>query len=158
MTVFFTQGRLALIQALRSDVLLAERVRHWYDFGPGILDRYREDPRDCPLVRVIPQEVPFQTETNVLDFIPQDLEIYVATDSQDAAECEELASAVIDVLRRARRRGEGEPEDLLGLAEEGLSSVRIVSVAFQPLKDAEDERVVWRCAILARLNWFQRML
>jgi hypothetical protein len=155
---FFTLGRLALISALRANSDMGERVRHWYEFGPGIRERYSELPINCPLVRIIPDQVPFETNTNVLDEVNQDIEIYVATDAPDAAECEFIAACVIDVVRRARRRGPEEPEDLLGLASIGLSSVRLRGIQFEAIQDVEDARIRWRCAIMVRLHWFRRML
>ena len=155
---FFTEGRLALIAALKADEDLAARVRHWYEFGPGIRERYSEKAINCPLVRIIPDQVPFETNTNVLDEVNQDIEVYVATDSPDAAEVEFIAACVIDVMRRARRRGPEAPPDLLGLASDGLSSVQLRGIQFEALQSPEDARILWRCAIMVRLHWFRHML
>ena len=76
----------------------------------------------------------------------------------DAAEVEFIAACVIDVMRRARRRGPEAPPDLLGLASDGLSSVQLRGIQFEALQSPEDARILWRCAIMVRLHWFRHML
>ena len=148
---FFTYGRLALIGALKADTTLAEKVKRWYDFGPGIRVRYAEDPAWCPLIRVIPAETPIETPTNELDHIPQRVEIYIMTDNQDAAECELLAARVIQVLREER-------STRFNLFNEGLTNVLINSVFWQAVEDTKAERIRWRCAIMAEMDWFRHMM
>ncbi len=148
MSVYLTDARTALVAALEADVTLSLKVVKWFTWGPGLRKRFDILPAVCPLVSVVPAEMGQDQVANVTAGIDQDLEIGIATDGQDAAPCEELVAAALDVLVAAAR-------SRLGLADEGLSSVEIVRVLWRAVKDKEDARVRWEATITARIHWMR---
>jgi len=147
-TPFFTAGRLALLAALRADETLAARVRTWFTWGPGLHRRCDVRPADCPACSVVPAELDVDQVANVVRAIPQDVEIGIATDGQDAAPCEELVSAVLDVLCDAAR-------SRLSLGDEGLCSVEVMRITWRAAETARAPRVRWEARITARLVWMR---
>jgi len=149
MSCFLTQGRLALIDALKADATLGARVRTWYDFGPGLQKRYEILPAACPLCSVVPAELDDEQLTNAAAFVAQDVEIGIATDGQDCAPCEELVAAALDVVRDAN-------DTALGLAAEGLLDLAPVSLSWQPVETKEASRIRWEARIVVRVRWARR--
>jgi hypothetical protein len=149
MSAFFTDGRTALLAALQADATLSANVRSWFGWGPGLRRRYDIRPADCPLCSVVPAEMDVEQVANVVRSVPQDVEIGIATDGPDAAPCEELVCAALDVLAQA-------DAGKLGLSSEGLSSVEVVRITWRAVERKDSPRVRWEAAITARINWLRR--
>ena len=56
MSNFLTDGRLALLAALRADAAISALVRTWFEFGPGLIRRHDVEPALCPVLGVAPAE------------------------------------------------------------------------------------------------------
>lgn len=147
-TAFFTAGRLALLEALQDDSTLTAAVRTWFDWGPGLRRRHDVSPALCPAVSVAPAALEPELITNVIQAVPQELEVRIVTDGQDAAPCEELVQAALDVLA-------GAAQTRLGLADQGLSTVEVRHVGWRAVPDEKDPRVRWEALINVRLHWFR---
>ena len=148
MSNFLTQGRQTLLAELQADATLDDEVTTWFDWGAGIRKRYNLEPATCPLVSVVPADLESDSgeDTNVLDAYPQMVEVGVATAGQNAEPCENLVVTCLDVIRAADR-------DCMGLAEDGLNSVRLVDAAFAAKPKEEGKRIVWLAALTCRLAW-----
>jgi hypothetical protein len=146
MSNFLTDGRLALLGALRADAAISALVRTWFEFGPGLARRYDVEPARCPVLSGAPAEGAPRRVANVESEVPQVLQVEVATAGQDAAPCEELVALVLACVDAANA-------DCLGLAAEGLAGLRVRSVrwAAQPKPDAA--RPIWTAAVEVELLW-----
>jgi len=149
MTNNFTAARLALIDALKANATLSANVRTWFEWGPGLLKRYNIEPSACPLVSVVPAELDEDQLANVVRSIPQDLEIGIATDGQDAAPCEELVCAALDVLHEQGRA-------CLGLSSEGVTSIDVMRIVWRAVEEQGAPRLRWEALITTRINWMRR--
>jgi len=146
MSNIFTDGRLGLTAALQGDADIDARVRTWFDFGPGLSRRRAIEPASCPALSIAPAEGAEVPVANVEREVPHLLLVEVATDGQDVAPCEELAALVIARVHACN-------DDCLGLAGEGLASLRPrrLTWAAEPRPDAA--RIVWRARIEVELLW-----
>ncbi len=148
MSNFLTQGRQALLSELQGNATLDAEVTTWFDWGGGIKTRYNEEPATCPFVSVVPADLDTDEseDTNVLDAYPQMVEVGVATAGQNAESCENLVVTCLDVIRAANR-------DCMGLADDGLNSVRLVDAAFAAKPKEDGAKIVWLAALTVRLAW-----
>jgi len=136
MSNFLTDGRLALLSALRADESISPLVRTWFDFGPGLLRRHDVEPALCPILGVAPAE---SAPTEVAN-------VEVATAGQDAAPCEELVALVLACVDDANA-------DNLGLAAQGLAGLRVRSIRWAALPRADAARLIWTAAVEVELLW-----
>ena len=146
MSNFLTDGRAALVAALKADAAIDALVKTYFEFGPGLRRRYELAPAACPALSVLPAEASESHLANVEREVPQRLRIEVATDGQDAAPCEELAALVLARLHACRA-------GCLGLAADGLTGLRVGSVAWAALPRQDGARLVWTAAIDVELLW-----
>jgi len=146
MSNFLTDGRLALLSALRADAAIDALVKTWFEFGPGLARRHELEPALCPVLSVAPAQSAPQEIANVEREVPQMLRIEVATAGQDAAPCEEL---VVLVLARVWACNDTN----LGLAAEGLAALRVRSVRWTPQPRADAARLIWTAALDVELLW-----
>ena len=149
MSEFLTDGRTALLARLQADATMDSTVRTWFSWGPGILQRFDILPVNCPLVSVVPANLPAEELSNIVDKFPQDVEIGIATDGQDAEPCETLIVRALSVVYAANR-------DCLELSAQGLASVRPVNCRWQAEPNTEDGRVMWYGVLNVRLTWLWR--
>ena len=148
MSNWLTDGRMALLTALQNDATLSGAVRTWFDWGPGLRKRYDLLPAYCPMVSVVPAELDQEELSNMADRWPQDIEVGVATDGQNAEPCEELVAAVLDVVVTENRSA-------LGLAAAGVSGLSLVSIRWMQEVSEKDSRVRWLCALVVRIHWMR---
>jgi len=146
---YLTTARRALIAALQADPTLASSVRTWYDFGPGLRKRYDTQPSNCPLIAVVPAELDVTQIATATESLPQDVEVGITTDGQDAEPCEALVVAALDVVRAQR-------DICLGLAADGLTHISIQSLRWEALLSRKDARVRWDAIIIVRIHWMRR--
>ena len=146
MSNFLTDGRMALLEALRDDAGIASRVKTWFEFGPGLRRRFNIEPGACPLLALSPAEGDAVRTANALTDVAQRLRIEVATDGQDAEPVEELVALLIVRLQACG-------EDCLGLADDGLAGVDVEGITWRPEPDASGARVVWVAGIGVALLW-----
>ena len=146
MSNFLTDGRLALLGALRADEAISPLVRTWFDFGPGLLRRHDVEPALCPVLGVAPAESAPAEVANVEREVPQVLRVEVATAGQDAAPCEELVALVLACV-------DGANDDNLGLAAQGLTGLRVRSIRWATLPRADAARPIWTAAVDVELLW-----
>jgi hypothetical protein len=146
MANFLTDGRLAMVGALRDDTEIARRVRTWFDFGPGLQRRYSLEPALCPALSVSPAEGTQAAVANVERETVQTLRVEAATDGQDVAPCEELAALIL-------ARVEACNEECLGLASDGLTGLRVRSVAWASRPRQDGARLIWTASIQVELLW-----
>lgn len=149
MANFLTDSRTALLARLRADATLAAAIRTWYDWGPGIIKRYSIEPAMCPVVSVVPAELTDEELSNITDRFPQDVEVGVATDGQDAEPCEAIVERVIAVVQAAGS---------MGLHGDGLAGVRPISVRWLAVESQNAPRVRWEALVTVRLSWYLRQL
>jgi hypothetical protein len=149
MTCFLTDARLALIDLLKADVTLAAAVKSWFTFGSGLLKRFDILPSNCPLVSVVPAELAEDEISNAAVSWPQDLEIGIATDGQDAAPCEELVVAALDVVLAAN-------QSCLDLAGDGVTGVSVERLRWAAIETEKDARLRWEALITVRIHWMRR--
>jgi len=145
---WLTVGRKTLLAALQADATLDAGIREWFTWGPGIRKRFKLEPSVCPLLSLVPAELREDDLSNITDQFPQDVEIGIATDGQDAGPCEALVAAAVGVVNEENRSA-------LGLSGEGLASVRVISVRWAAQVDEKDPRVRWLAEIVVRLMWFR---
>jgi hypothetical protein len=143
---FLTDGRLGLIAALKADPAIADRVRTWFDFGPGLRRRHSLEPALCPALSVAPAQGAELPVGNVEVEIPQTLRVEVATDGQDASPCEELVALVLSRVRASN-------ETCLGLAADGLTGLRVRSILWSAAPDQASAHISWTAAIEVQLLW-----
>jgi len=146
MANFLTDGRTALLSALKADAEIAARVKRWFEFGPGLQRRYELEPASCPLLALAPADGDALRTANALTDVAQRLRIELATDGQDAEPCEELVALVLERLRAC-------DDDCLGLSADGLAGVEVETVRWQPRPDASGARIVWTATIQVALQW-----
>jgi len=146
---FLTEGRVKLLEALQADTELNDRIVTWYDWGPGLQKRYMLEPAQCPLLSVVPAELSDEELSNITDRFPQDVEVGIATDGQDANPCEYLVSRALGVLATAR-------ESRLGLASDGLAAVTLLNARWQSEPFREGPRILWLAVLNVRLAWYLR--
>ena len=146
MSSFLTDGRQALIDALKADAELGARVRTWFEFGPGLSERHNVEPAACPALTVLAAGARRDAVANVQHEIVQTLRVEAAVAGQDAAPCEELVEAVLGCVESA-------DEDCLGLSDDGLAAVRARSVSWAPLPQRSGPRLVWKATVEIELLW-----
>lgn len=146
MANFLTDGREALLDALKADAVIAARIKTWFEFGAGLRRRFRLEPADCPLLALSPERGAALRSSNALTDVSQRLRIEVATDGQDAEPCEELVALILDRIQAC-------DSTCLGLAAEGLTGLQLERVTWEPLPDASGARLLWRARIGVRLLW-----
>jgi hypothetical protein len=146
MSNFLTDGRLALLSALRAGETLDALVRTWFEFGPGLTRRHDLEPALCPVLGLAPAESAPREVANVEREVPQVLRVEVATAGQDAAPCEELVALVLACIDDAN-------EDNLGLAAQGLAGLRVRSVRWAAVPRADAARLIWTAAVEVELLW-----
>jgi len=148
-TNWLTDGRTALLTALQNDATLSAAVRKWFDWGPGLRQRFDVLPAYCPIVSVVAAELDEDQIANAATSWPQDVEIGIATDGQDLEPCEELVAAALDVVQ-------AENMTCLGLVSAGVSGLNVVSIRWHAEVDEKDARVRWFCALVVRIHWMRR--
>ncbi|NLW49852.1 MAG: hypothetical protein GXY85_03290 [Candidatus Brocadiaceae bacterium] len=141
-----TQGRPALLAALRADPEIRARVRTCVEFGPGLRRRFAVVPALCPALSVAQAGTAERRIANVECEIAQTLHVGILTAGQDAAPCEELAALVVDCVHACSA-------DRLGLAAEGLTAVRVRAVRCKPLPDEHGPRMLWSADVEVELLW-----
>lgn len=139
-----------MLAALQADATLSTKVRMWYSWGEGLLQRYQIEPSDCPLVSLTPAQLDEDELSNAARSWPQDVEIGIATDGQDAEPCEELVAAVLDVVL-------AQSDACLGLCADGVSGLNLVSIRWQTEKNQKDPSIRWVCILVVRINWMRRL-
>lgn len=149
MSNFLTDGREALLAALKADAGIAARVKTFYEFGSGLLERAASEPSDCPALSVTPSEMRRVPVANVEREIPQSLRVRVTTAGQDVEPCEELAALVMACV-------EGADETALGLAAEGLTGLRVRSVGWDARPRRGAAQVLWTASVEIMLLWRRR--
>jgi hypothetical protein len=143
---FFTDGRLALIAALQADAEIDGRIRTYFDFGPGLRRRNALQPAFCPALSVAPAEGAERRVANVEREIPQVFRVELATAGQDVAPCEELTALVLARVAACN-------QTRLGLAPEGLTGLRVRTIAWQTVPGPEEARLLWTATIEVELLW-----
>jgi hypothetical protein len=146
MSNFLTDGRLALLDALRADAAIAALVRTWFDFGPGLLRRHELEPALCPVLSVAPAESVPREVANIQREVPQVLRVEAATAGQDAAPCEELVALVLARVAACNAAD-------LGLAAQGLTALRVRSIRWAAAPRQDAARVIWTAAVEVELLW-----
>jgi hypothetical protein len=146
MSNFFTDGRLGLIAALQGDAQIDSRVKTYFEFGPGLRHRYAVEPALCPALSVAPADGTERLIANVEREIPQVLRIQVLTAGQDVQPCEELTAVVIERVHACN-------QDRLGLAVDGLTALRVISIQWSALPDEHGPRILWSAAIEVEMLW-----
>jgi hypothetical protein len=147
-TPFLTAGRLALAGRLRADTVLADRVRTWRTAEAAPRRHPALEPADCPALELAPSLLEPEVAADRVDSLPQDLAVTITAEGPDAAPCEDLVSAVLDCLTLA-------DADRLGLADDGLVSVRQVRVAWRRYPTAGNPRACWQAELTVRLTWLR---
>ena len=146
MANFLTDGRTALLNALKGDAQIAALVKTWYEFGGGLKRRFMIEPAACSLLSLSPAEGDAVRSANALTDIAQRLRIEVATDGQDAEPVEELVALIIERLKASN-------ESCLGLASEGLTGIDAEGITWRPVPHAGGARVMWTARIGVMLLW-----
>jgi len=146
MANFLTQGRTALLAALKADASIAAKVKSWFEFGPGLSRRFNVEPAACPMLALSPADGDAARTSNALLDVAQRLSIEVATDGQNAEPCEELVALVLERIRAC-------DGTCLGLGSEGLMGLDVEGVAWRPRPEAAGARVVWTARIGVALSW-----
>ena len=146
MANFLTEGRAALLGALKDDSDIAAAVKTWFEFGSGLRRRYDLEAALCPLLALCPAEAGVECVANVEREVPQLLRIDIATDGQDAEPAEELAALVIERAHLCN-------EDCLELAASGLAAVHVVALRWQAVPDRTGARMLWTVSVTVRLLW-----
>jgi hypothetical protein len=146
MSNFLTDGRLALIAALQGDAAIDSRVKTYVDYGPGLSRRRSIEPAACPVLSVAPSEAQDYPVANVEHEVPQLLRIEVATAGQDVQLCEEIVALVLSRVHECNT-------DCLNLAADGLTGLRVESVAWASEPHDSAARLIWTAAITVRLLW-----
>jgi len=149
MANFLTQGRLALLGALKDDPQIAAAVKTWLEFGSGLSRRYELEAAFCPLLALCPARAEVECVANVEREVPQLLRIDIATDGQDAAPAEELTALVVQRVHLCN-------ENCLGLASGGLAGVHVQGLRWEAVPDRAGARMLWTVAITVRLLWRKR--
>jgi len=146
---FMTTARQALMARLQEDPTLDAAIMSWYTWGSGLIQRYNFEPATCPLLSLVPAALDDDELSNITDRFPQDVELTIVTDGQDAEPTEELLAAALAVVCQARA-------DHLGLAADGLASVEILRPQWSAWESAKDARVRWSVHCTIRFNWYLR--
>jgi len=146
MANFLTDGRDALLDALKADVQIAARVKTWFEFGAGLRRRFRMEPADCPLLALSPAGGDALRTCNALTDLSQRLRIEVATDGQDAEPCEELVALVLDRIVAC-------DSTCLGLAGDGVTGLEVEGITWRPVPAAGDARILWSARIDMAIAW-----
>ncbi len=146
MSNFLTDGRLALLAALESDLAISAAVRTFFRFGPGLGVRFNLEPSACPALCVTPEGAAQSLVANVEKEVAQMLCVQVAVDGQDLEPCEELTALVLARLSAC-------DETCLGLASQGLTAVRAGAVRWSALPGRTAARVIWTASVETELRW-----
>ncbi len=146
MSNFLTDGRTALVDALRADAEIDARVRTYFTFGPGLAERRSLEPAACPALTVLPGGARPACVASIEREVPHALTVEIATAGQDVAPCEELAALVLDRLRAC-------DEDCLGLTAQGLEGVFAGPVRWRMRPAPDAPRPLWVASIEVTLLW-----
>lgn len=146
---FLTDARTVLLTRLQVDGTLSTGIRTWYLWGPGLRQRYQIEPAMCPLLSLVPAQLDEEQLSNAAASLPQDLELGIATDGQDAEPCENYVVAALGVVRAANA-------DNLGLAADGLSQLTLRSIRWLARPSKDGARVLWTALITVCIHWFRR--
>ena len=148
MANFLTDGRTALLAALKGDAAIDALVKTWREFGPGLRERLAPEPAYCPLVALYPASGEVLPRFNAANEIAQELVVRIVTDGQDAAGAEEIAALIIARIDASR-------SGLLDLAGDGLKDMRIVSMRWEPAPSEEGPRLLWNVTVLVAFVWIR---
>jgi len=143
---YLTQGRTALLDALRADATMAAGVKTWFEFAADIRRRYALEPSACPLAALYPAAGQAVRTSNGFRDVVQRLTLDLATDGQDAEPCEELLAAALDRLAAC-------DETCLDLAAEGLTGLDVEEFTLRMLPEPAGARVLWHARITVALHW-----
>jgi len=143
---FLTDGRLALLDALKNDPDISSAVKNWFEYGSGLKRRCELEAALCPFLALAPEEGKVEQVANVQRQIPQVLRIDLATEGQNASPIEALAALVIERVRQCN-------EDCLGLAGNGLAAVQLRGVKWEAVPAKSGPRLIWTAGIRVRLLW-----
>lgn len=102
------------------------------------------------MLSVTPAQLDEDELSNAARSWPQDVEIGIATDGQDAEPCEELVVATLDVIL-------AQSEACLGLCADGVSGLNLVAIRWQAVENEKDASVRWNCILTVRINWMRRL-
>ncbi len=148
MAGFLTDGREALIAALKADVTIDGAITPdgWRTFESGLWERVVIDPARCPMCWISPAEAELAQLTNYGVEIPQIIEVDFATEGQDASTMETLLAAFYDVLIAARG-------DMLDLSGDGLYKIDWTGSTWVARPSKEGARLIWLTTTRVRLHW-----
>ncbi len=146
MANFLTDGRTALLDALKADAQIAARVKTWFEFGAGLQRRFGIEPAVCPLLALSPAEGDAVRTANALTDIAQRLRIEIATDGQNAELAEELVALIIERIKACN-------QSCLGLAPDGLMGVEIEGITWRAVPDPSGARIAWSVRIGVAMLW-----
>lgn len=146
MSNFLTDGRTALLEALKGDAQIAARVKTWFEFAGGLQRRFDRKPAACPLLALSPAAGEAMRTANALTDVTQRLRLEVATDGQNAEPMEELVSLILDRVKACN-------ESCLGLAADGLAGVDVEGIALRPEPRPSGSRVMWTAEVGVALLW-----
>ncbi len=149
MSNFLTDGREALLAALKADAQIDDRVKTYYEFGAGLQQRAAPEPASCPALSLSPSDVRRLPVANVEREIPQSLRIRITTAGQDVEPCEELAALVMACVEKAN-------ETAFGLTSEGLTGLRVRSVTWGARPREGAASVLWTATLEVELLWRRR--
>ena len=150
MANFLTDGRTALLDALKDDEAIAARVRTWREFGPGLRQRLAVEPAYCPLLALYPAEGDQNPRFNAANQTTHGLLLRIVTSGQNAEPCEELAALVLERIAACRA-------PLAGLADVGLKDIRVSSIRWDPHPAADGAHLMWEALVGVRLVWIRNL-
>lgn len=148
MANFLTDGRMALIAALKEDTAIAALVKSWQDWGPGLRKRFSVEPAYCPLLAIYPASGDLDYRYDIGKDLPQDI-IHRLVVTENPVDAEEI---IVPIIRRV----ELSAQNSLGLASEGLANISVQSWRWDAWRDAKSALVIWDVTMIVRLLWIRR--
>ncbi len=148
MSNFLSDGRAALLAALKGDGSIVSLVRTWFEFNRDLIHRFDIKPADCTAYSLHPGRIvePDDRYNAAYDF-GQDIIVIVTTDGMQPDPCEELIALTLARVRAAR-------DNMLGLASEGLKNI-VPSATLVPWEQETTARLMWQATITIQLRWIR---
>jgi len=142
-----TDGRTALLAALKADMSIAALVKTWWEFNRPLIQRFEVEPAACTAYALHPGPIVEPDERyNAAYDLRQQVIVLITSDGQVPDPCEELVMLTIKRVRACRDGG------MLGLSADGLANLR-AGANVEPWEHPTSARLMWQAAMTITLDW-----
>ena len=148
MANFLTDGRVAVLAALKADADIAPKVKTWFEFNRPLLQRFEIEPAQCTAYALHPGRVVEPDDRyNAAYDMRQEIIALITTDGQQPDANEELIALTFARVRASRNA-------MFGLSSEGLKNIR-ASASLELWEVPKAARLMWQATVTITLDWIR---